>query len=70
MEYKYRRDNSKIIYPIRENEKIGKFSRRIKKKLYIYPYPEYYEKFRKEIPGYSWNDSCTEQSDTPKEYLL
>ena len=42
MEYKCKTEYWKTLYPIRENETIGNYSRRIKEKLF----PEYCEKIR------------------------
>ena len=44
-EYKCRTEYWKTLYPIRENETIGNYSRRKKKKLFH----EYYEKRRKVV---------------------
>ena len=61
-EYKCRTEYWKTLYPIRENETIGNYSRRIKKKLF----PEYREKIIIKSTEYMRHKYHT--NETYKEY--
>ena len=61
-EYKCRTEYWKTLYPIRENETIGNYSRRIKMKLY----PEYYEKMNNNSREYMKHKYHTDEKY--KEY--
>ena len=60
--YKCRTEYWKTLYPMRENERLGNYSRRIKMKLYS----EYYEKINKNSREYMKHKYHTDEKY--KEY--